>query len=196
MQLAGSKYGIAYTDGTEHITQLNRSLENKLLSQVEFLTSMLYSQLGITPEILNGTADEQTMLNYNQRIIEPIVSAIVLEFKRKFLTRTARSQGQSVYYFIDPFKMVPVSKLGEIADTFTRNEIMSSNEFRQIIGLKPDQNPRSDELINKNMPIQDIQGEGEVPPEDVLTEDDVAAHMATLDNLDSQLDDLEAELDE
>lgn len=196
MQLAGSKYGIAYTDGTEHITQLNRSLENKLLSQVEFLTSMLYSQLGITPEILNGTADEQTMLNYNQRIIEPIVSAIVLEFKRKFLTRTARSQGQSVYYFIDPFKMVPVSKLGELADTFTRNEIMSSNEFRQIIGLKPDQNPRSDELINKNMPVQDIQGEGEVPPEDALTEDDVAAHMATLDNLDSQLDDLEAELDE
>lgn len=151
MQLAGSKYGIAYTDGTEHITQLNRSAENKLMSQIEYLTDMLYSQLGITKEILNGTADDKTMLNYNSRIIEPILSAITDEMKRKFLTKTARSQKQSIVFFSDPFKLVPVDQLAEVADKFTRNEIMSSNEIRQIVGMKPVQDPKADELRNKNL---------------------------------------------
>lgn len=150
-QLAGSKYGIAYTDGTEHITQLNRSVENNLLGQIEYLTSMLYSQLGITQEILNGTADEKTMLNYNNRIIEPILSAIVDEMKRKFLTKTARSQRQSIIFFRDPFRLVPVNNLSEIADKFTRNEIMTSNEIRQIVGMKPSSDPNADELRNKNL---------------------------------------------
>lgn len=150
-QLAGSKYGIAYTDGTEHITQLNRSVENNLLGQIEYLTSMLYSQLGITQEILNGTADEKTMLNYNNRIIEPILSAIVDEMKRKFLTKTARSQRQSITFFRDPFRLVPVNDLSEIADKFTRNEIMTSNEIRQIVGMKPSSDPNADELRNKNL---------------------------------------------
>lgn len=150
-QLAGSKYGIAYTDGTERITQLNRSVENNLMKQIEYLTSMLYSQLGITTTILDGTADEQTMLNYNNRTIEPILSAIVDEMKRKFLTKTARSQRQSIAFFRDPFCLVPVNNLAEIADKFTRNEIMTSNEFRQIVGMKPSKDPRADELRNKNL---------------------------------------------
>lgn len=151
MQLAGSKYGIAYTDGTEHITQLNRPVENNLMKQIEFLTSMLYSQLGITQTILDGTADEKTMLNYYNRTIEPIVSAIVDEMKRKFLTKTARSQLQSIMMFRDPFKLVPVTEIATIADTFTRNEIMTSNEVRQIIGMKPSSDPKADELRNKNL---------------------------------------------
>jgi len=157
-QLAGSKYGIAYTDGTERITQLNRSVENNLMGQIEFLMSMLYSQLGITQSILDGTADEKTMLNYYNRTIEPIVSAIVDEMKRKFLTKTARSQFQSILVFKDPFKLVPVNDLAEIADKFTRNEILSSNEFRQIIGMKPSDDPKADELKNKNIskPAEDI----------------------------------------
>ena len=151
MQLAGSKYGIAYTDGTERITQLNRSLENNLMKQIEYLTSMLYSQLGITQSILDGTADEKTMLNYYSRTIEPIVSAIVDEMKRKFLTKTARSQHQSISYFRDPFKLVPVNDIAEIADKFTRNEIMTSNELRQIVGMKPSDDPKADKLINSNL---------------------------------------------
>ena len=151
MQLSGSKYGIAYTDGTEHITQLNRPVENNLMKQIEFLTSMLYSQLGITQTILDGTADEKTMLNYYNRTIEPIVSAIIDEMKRKFLTKTARSQLQSIMMFRDPFKLVPVTEIATIADTFTRNEIMSSNEVRQIIGMKPSSDPKADELRNKNL---------------------------------------------
>ncbi|MCC8085624.1 MAG: phage portal protein [Clostridium sp.] len=150
-QLSGSKYGIAYTDGTEHITQLNRAVENNLLSQIEYLTSMLYSQLGITQSILDGTADDKTMLNYYNRTIEPILSAIVDEMKRKFLTKTARSQLQSIEFFRDPFKLVPVNEISEIADKFTRNEIMSSNEIRQIIGMKPSDDPEADELRNKNL---------------------------------------------
>lgn len=150
-QLSGSKYGIAYTDGTERITQLNRSVENNLMKQIEFLTSMLYSQLGITQSVMDGTADEKTMLNYNNRTIEPIVSAIVDEMKRKFLTKTARSQSQSIMFFTDPFRLVPVDNIAEIADKFTRNEIMTSNEFRQIIGMKPSDDPRADELRNKNL---------------------------------------------
>lgn len=151
MQLAGSKYGIAYTDGTERITQLNRSLENNLMKQIEYLTSMLYSQLGITQSILDGTADEKTMLNYYSRTIEPIVSAIVDEMKRKFLTKTARSQHQSIAFFRDPFKLVPVGDIAEIADKFTRNEIMTSNELRQIVGMKPSNDPKADKLINSNL---------------------------------------------
>lgn len=151
MQLAGSKYGIAYTDGTEHITQLNRSVENNLLKQIETLQATLYSQLGITQTILDGTADEKTMLNYNNRTVEPIVSAIVDEIKRKFLTKTARTQKQSILSFHDPFKLVPVNDIAEIADKFTRNEILTSNEIRQIIGMKPSDDPKADKLINSNI---------------------------------------------
>lgn len=150
-QLSGSKYGIAYTDGTEKITQLNRSLDNNLLKQVEYLTSMLYSQLGITQTVMDGTADEKTMLNYNNRTIEPIISAIVDEMKRKFLTKTARSQGQSIEFFRDPFRLVPVNVIAEIADTFTRNEIMTSNEIRHVIGMKPSDDPKADRLVNSNI---------------------------------------------
>lgn len=150
-QLTGSKYGIAYTDGTERITQLNRSLDNNLLAQVEYLTNMAYSQLTITQEIMNGTADETAMTNYYSRTIEPIVSAIVDEFKRKFLTKTARSQNHSIVFFRDPFKLVPIGTVADMADKFTRNEIMSSNEFRQVIGLKPSKDPAADELRNKNL---------------------------------------------
>lgn len=151
MQLAGSKYGIAYTDGTERITQLNRSVENNLMKQVEYLTNQLYSQLGITQAILDGTADEKTMLNYYSRTIEPIVSAMVDEMKRKFLTKTARTQHQSIQFFRDPFKLVPVNDIAEIADKFTRNEILTSNEIRQIIGMKPSGDPKADELRNSNI---------------------------------------------
>lgn len=150
-QLAGSKYGIAYTDGTERITQLNRPAENNLMSQIEYLTSMLYSQLGITQSIMDGTADEKTMLNYHNRTIEPILSAIVDEMKRKFLTKTARSQRQSISFFRDPFRLVPVNNIAEIADKFTRNEIMTSNEIRQIIGMKPSKDPKADQLVNSNI---------------------------------------------
>lgn len=151
MQLAGSKYGIAYTDGTEKITQLNRSVENNLMKQIEYLTNCLYGQLGITQTILDGSADDKTMLNYYNRTIEPIVSAIVDEMKRKFLTKTARSQGQSILFFRDPFKLVPVNDIAEIADKFTRNEILTSNEVRQIIGIKPSGDPKADELRNRNI---------------------------------------------
>lgn len=151
MQLAGSKYGIAYTDGTEKITQLNRSLENNLMKQVEYLTNLLYSQLGITQTILDGTADEKTMLNYYTRTIEPIVSAIADEMKRKFLSKTARSQRQSIVFFREPFKLVPVNDIAEIADKFTRNEIMTSNEIRQLVGMKPSNDPKADQLINSNL---------------------------------------------
>lgn len=150
-QLSGSKYGIAYTDGTERITQLNRPVENNLLKQIEYLTNMLYSQLGITQSVLDGTADEKTMLNYYSRTIEPIISAIVDEMKRKFLTKTARSQKQSIMFFRDPFKLVPVNDLAEIADKFTRNQIFSSNEIRQIVGRKPSSDPEADKLINHNI---------------------------------------------
>ena len=150
-QLAGSKYGIAYTDGTEKITQLNRPVENNLMKQIEYLTSMLYSQLGITQEIMNGTANEETMLNYYSRTIEPIISAIALEMKRKFLTKTARTQGQTIMYFRDPFTLVSSEKLAELADKFTRNEILTSNEFRGIIGYKPSKDPKADQLINSNL---------------------------------------------
>lgn len=167
-QLSGSKYGIAYTDGTEHITQLNRAVENNLMKQIEYLTSMLYSQLGITQSILDGSADEQTMLNYYNRTIQPIVTAITDEMKRKFLTKTARTQGQSIVAFRDPFKLVPINNIAEIADKFTRNEIMTSNEIRQIIGMKPSDDPKADKLINSNIsqPQEEKSEEPEVPEEE------------------------------
>ena len=150
-QLAGSKYGIAYADATEHITQLNRPVENNLMDQVQYLTSMLYSQLGLTENIFNGTADEQTLLNYYNSTVEPILSAITDEFKRKFLTKTARTQHQSIMFFRDPFKLVPINNIAEIADKFTRNEILTSNEIRGIIGFKPSDDPKADQLINSNL---------------------------------------------
>lgn len=158
-QLAGSKYGIAYTDGTEKITQLNRPVENNLMGQIEYLTNMLFSQLGITQTILDGTADEKTMLNYFNRTVEPIVSAIVDEFKRKFLTKTARSQNQSIAFFRDPFKLAPINDIAEIADKFTRNEIFTKNEIRQIVGKKPSNDPKADKLINSNITQPDVKQE-------------------------------------
>lgn len=161
-QLENSKYGIAYIDSTEHVTQLNRPVDNNLMSQIEYLTRMLYSQLGITEEVMNGTADEKTMLNYNNRTIGPILTTICEEMSRKFLTKTARSQGQSIEFFNDPFKLVPVSQIAEIADKFTRNEIMSSNEVRGIVGYKPVDDPRANELRNKN--LNQTAEEAQAPP--------------------------------
>ena len=157
-QLAGNKLGIAYIDSTEKVIQLNRSVENNLLKQVEYLTSMLYSQLGFSQSILDGTADEQTMLNYQNKTVEPLASTITDEFKRKFLTKTARTQGQSVMFFTEPFRITPVSQIAEIADKFTRNEILTSNEIRQIIGIKPSDDPKADELRNSNL-NQEKQGD-------------------------------------
>lgn len=152
MQLKGSKYGIAYTDGTEKITQLNRPAENNLLSQIEFLTKMLYSQLGLTEEVFSGAASEQVMLNYHNRTIEPVLAAITEAMNRTFLTKTARSQGQTIRYFRDPFKLVAISAMADIADKFTRNEILSSNEIRGFMGIKPSKDPKADQLLNSNMP--------------------------------------------
>lgn len=171
MQLASSKYGIAYTDGTERITQLNRSVDNQLLTQVETLTSTLYGQLGITEEVMKGTADEKTMLNYYNRTIEPILSAITDEFIRKFLTKTARSQHQSIKFFKDPFKLVPINNIADIADKFTRNEIMTPNEIRQVVGMKPSDDMAADELRNRNI----NQAGGEMPmDEGMMPEDEYA----------------------
>lgn len=182
-QLSGSKYGIAYTDGTEHITQLNRSVENNLMKQIEYLTTLLFSQLGITQSILDGTADDKTMLNYYSRTIEPIVAAIVDEMKRKFLTKTARTQNKSIMFFRDPFKLVPVNDIAEIADKFTRNEILTSNEIRQIIGMKPSDDPKADQLVNSNLnqlsdaeaPMMGDETEGQYPEteDDSVYEDDI-----------------------
>lgn len=199
-QLSGSKYGIAYTDGTEHITQLNRAVENNLMKQIEYLTSMLYSQLGITQAILDGTADEQTMLNYYNRTIQPIVTAIVDEMKRKFLTKTARTQGQSIEAFRDPFKLVPINNIAEIADKFTRNEIMTSNEIRQIIGMKPSSDPKADKLINSNISQpqeEENAGGADAPMEESgneITPEEYKQAIGNLDDLDLQLDELESEI--
>ena len=173
-QLTDSKYGIAYTDGTERITQLNRPVENNLLKQVEYLTNLMFSQLGMTQAIMDGTADEKTMLNYNNRIIEVLVSTVVDEMKRKFLTKTARTQNQSIEFFRDPFKLVPVNDLAEIVDKFTRNEVMSSNEFRQVVGLKPSNDPKADELRNKNINQSNSEGSVNMNPNiDVSTKNKV-----------------------
>lgn len=172
MQLSGSKYGIAYTDGTERVTQLNRPVENNLLKQIEYLTAMLYSQLGITASVLDGTADEKTMLNYYNRTVEPIANAIVDEFKRKFLTKTARTQKQTIMYFRDPFRLVPINDIAEIADKFTRNKILTANEIRQIIGRKPSDDPMADKLVNANMPLEN-QGLGAKNPEAPASDDPI-----------------------
>lgn len=166
MQLAGSKYGIAYTDGTERITQLNRSVENNIWGEIKDLTAMLYNQLGITEAILNGTADEQTMINYYNNTIVPIMSSISDEMQRKFITRTARTQGQAIRYFRDAFKLTPVSTLAELADKLTRNEIASSNEIRAIIGWKPSDDPKADELVNSNLNQQKPEGQTEPAPDE------------------------------
>lgn len=196
-QLKGSQYGIAYTDGTEKITQLNRPTENNLLKQIEYLTALLYGQLGITPEILNGTADEKTMLNYHTRTIEPIITAIAGEMKRKFLTKTARSQRQSIEFYRDPFKLVPINDIAEIADKFTRNEILSSNEFRQIIGFKPANDPKADQLRNSNMPQSELgapdPSTGEPAPTDTGGEDPIM--QDAFDSLNATMDEIFAGLD-
>lgn len=209
-QLTGSKYGIAYTDGTEKITQLNRAVENNLWAQAQDLTSMLYNQLGITQSILDCTADEKTMNNYLHNTVEPILSAIVDEMNRKFLTKTARSQKQAIKYFMDPFRLIPVSQLAEITDKFTRNEIMSSNEMRAIIGKKPVDTERANELVNKNInqsntmlePTQEYQMEGEQMqeqienPEEQITNEDIDEISMGFDQDVDELDDIDAQLDE
>ena len=199
-QLSGSKYGIAYTDGTEHITQLNRGVENNLMSQIEYLTKMLYSQLGITESVMDGTANEETMLNYHNRTVEPILSAIADEMTRTFLTKTARTQNQAISFFRDPFKLAPVSQIAEIADKFTRNEIMTKNEFRSIIGMRPSDDPRADELRNSNINQADadsalLEDVKETQNGEFMTQEEYEAALADLDDLEAQLDDLEKELD-
>lgn len=199
-QLKGSKYGIAYTDGTEKITQLNRPAENNLMAQIEYLVEMLYSQLGLTPEVMNGTADEKTMLNYINRTIEPLLDAVTEGMKRTFLTKTARTQGQSIEYFRDPFKLVPIVNIAEIADKFTRNEIMSSNEIRAAIGYKPSTDAKADQLVNSNMP-QSMAGqvvEGEVVEGEIVedSEDDTDQIMqGAFDSIDSTLDEIFSDLE-
>lgn len=196
-QLVNSKYGIAYTGVTEHVIQLNRAVENNLMSQIEYLTNMLFSQLGITQALLDGTADETTMINYNNRIVEPIVSAIVDEMSRKFISKTARSQRQAIMFFNDPFKIVPISQLADIADKFTRNEIMTSNEMRQIIGLPPSSDPGADELRNKNLNKSNDEANSDSSNASnfglgqQMTQSDYEAALALLDDFDNDLDDLE-----
>lgn len=189
-QLKGSQYGIAYTDGTEKITQLNRPAENNLLTQIEYLTKMLYAQLGLTEEVMNGTADEKAMLNYENRTIKPIMDAIVEAMRRTFLTKTARSQGQSILYFKDPFSLVPVVDIAEIADKFTRNEILTANEIRAYMGIKPAPDPKADQLINSNMP-QPV----DTPSPDTATDPEVdAAAQDALDQVDSMISSIMSEL--
>ena len=180
-QLKGSQYGIAYTDGTEKITQLNRPAENNLMTQVEYLTGLLFGQLGLTPEIMNGTADEKAMLNYINRTIEPILTSVVESTKRSFLTKTALSQKQSIEFFREPFRLVPINNIAEIADKFTRNEILTSNEIRQIVGFKPAGDPKADQLVNSNMP----QPEGSIPTETVSENSEA---LSVFDDMDSVLD--------
>ena len=191
MQLSSSKFGIAYTDATEHITQLNRSVDSQIQTQIEYLTNQLYSQLGIDATIMNGTANEETMTHYYNRTIEPILSAIVEEMRRKFLTKTARTQRQSILFFRDSFKLIPTSKLSDMANALLRNEILTANEFRQILGMKPATDPKADELRNSNMPDLDGDGIPDEVPEEEMTEEDYNAKMAELDEFDTQLNDLE-----
>lgn len=200
-QLRGSKYGIAYTDGTEKITQLNRPAENNLMAQITYLTEQLYGQLGITEEIMNGTADEKTMLNYWNRTIEPMVSVITEAMHRTFLSKTARSQMQAIRFFRDPFRLVPIENIAEIADKFTRNEIMSSNEFRQVVGMIPSKDPKADELVNSNMPqipgSPGVTVEGEVVEDTAVVEEDDGTDEAlngSLDSMSSKLDEMFAQL--
>jgi len=187
-QLTGSKYGIAYTDGTEKITQLNRPVENQLLAKIEFLTSMLYSQFGITKEMLEGSAKPEEYNNYYTRTIEPILTAITQEFRRKFLTKTARTQGQSIIYIREPFKLLPITNFAELADKFTRNEIMTANEIRKGIGLKPSDEPGADDLRNKNNIATPIQEEGE---EEGPSEEELKQSMAEIDSVDQDIAEME-----
>ena len=191
-QLSGSQYGIAYTDGAEKITQLNRPLENNLFDQVKYLIDLLYTQLGLTPEVMNGTADEAAMLNYYNRTIEPVVTAFVEAMKRSFLTKTARSQKQSIMAFRSPFKFVPMEQIAEIADKFTRNEIASSNDIRQEIGWKPSRDPKADELRNSNMPQPDQAAAPGADPASAPGAEDPMVQSA-LDDLNQQLDDMLSE---
>jgi hypothetical protein len=197
-QLKGSQYGIAYTDGTEKITQLNRPVENNLLKQIEYLTDQLYVQLGLTPEVMNGTADEKAMLNYFNRTVEPIVQAISEAMKRTFLTKTARTQRQSIMYFRDPFKLVPMEQLAEIVDKFTRNEVLSSNEIRAAIGIRPSKDPKADQLVNSNMPQPPPTDGGDVsaPMDDGsdLASDGGDAIQSGLDDLNGIVDSIFADL--
>ena len=195
-QLTGSKYGIAYIDATEHVTQLNRAVENNLMNQIEFLTSMLYSQLGITKEILDNSATEEVMNNYSNRTLEPILSAVCEEMRRKFLTKTARTQKQSVMFFKKPFKFVSATNMAEIADKMTRNEIMTSNEVRQELGMKPSEDPRADQLVNKNISqskemLEDAETVGLDEENEEMTEEEYMKHKADLDKFDAELDELE-----
>lgn len=207
-QLAEGKYGIAYTDATEHITQLNRSLENNMMGQIEYLTNMLFSQLGLTPEIMNGTASEEVMMNYYNRTIEPILTAITEEMTRKFLTKTARTQGQAIIFIRDPFKLVPISNMADLGDKFIRNEILTANEVRGKIGFKPSNEPKADQLGNPNMPVSEqIQNESEETDEEgnpvvselskeelaQLSPEELQEMLDDLDDVDAQLDDLEKE---
>ena len=196
MQLAGSKYGIAYTDGTEKITQLNRPLENNLMKQIEYLTNMLYGQLGITDAILNGSANEQEQLSYINHIVEPILSAFTNEMARKFLTKTARTQGQSLMFFRNPFKLVPINNIADIADKFTRNEILSSNEFRAIVGMKPVNDASADELRNKNInQAKEDGGGGHVASTETSIDSDYMDQFAQLDETEAMLEELYNEVD-
>lgn len=195
-QLSGSKYGIAYTDGTEKITQLNRPAENNLMAQIQYLTSMLYSQLGLTEEVFTGKADEAAMLNYNNRTVIPIIMAIIDEFKRKFLTKTARTQNQSIMYFKDAFSLVPATQLADIADKFTRNEILSSNEVRAIIGYKPASDPKADALVNKNMPGATQPSAATPEADDPAFEDQNAVMNDILNGLEADIDAILGEDDE
>ena len=187
-QLKGSQYGIAYTDGTEKITQLNRPAENNLMSQIEFLTAMLYGQLGLTEDVMNGTADEKAMLNYWNRTIEPVLTAIVEAMRRSFLTKTARTQKQSIQFFRDPFRLVPIENIAEIADKFTRNEIMSSNEMRQVVGLAPHDDPKADKLINSNMPASN--------PDRTAVDGDTAGENPGIAAMSSSFDEIESAIDD
>lgn len=189
VQLKGSKYGVAYTDGTEKITQLNRPVENNMLKQIEYLQAMLYGQLGITEDVFNGTADEKTMLNYHNRTIEPVLSALTLAMKRTFLSKTARTRGHSIEFFRDPFKLVSIAEIAEIADKFTRNEIMSSNDIRAVMGLMPSDAPGADELRNKNMPATDgaiVPSAAPTAAPDTSEEDAIMEHMFS--SLESNID--------
>jgi len=189
-QLKGSKYGIAYTDGTEKITQLNRPAENNLLAQIEYLTKMLYAQLGLTEEVMNGTADEAAMLNYRQRTLEPVLDAIVEAMRRTFLTKTGRSQGQSIQYYMDQFKLVPISQIADIADKLARNEIASANEIRQVLGWKPSKDPKADQLINSNMP----QAGQTISPDGASSSLDDPAVQSGIDSVNASIDDIFKEL--
>lgn len=194
LQLTSSQYGIAYTDGTERITQLNRAVESNLMPEIEYLTKMLYSQLGLDETVFNGTADEKTMLNYHNRTIEPVISAITDSMRRTFLTKTARTQGQSIMFFRDPFRLVPVQELADIADRFTRNEILSSNEVRAIIGYKPVNTERAEELSNKNIAQEGEQMLPEDGMSDGMTEEDFQEGFNQLDQADYELDELEGSM--